>query len=120
MSLMPTLCPSCHEKLQVSQLMCNCCGAKLEGSFDLHPILQLSTKDMNFALNFIKVSGNLKQMAKIQNQSYPTIRNQLNDLIKKLQSAEISAEKIRHKILDAIQNGVIDAKEGARRLKESS
>jgi hypothetical protein len=101
-------------------LTCSGCGTQLEGTFDVPPILRLSAEDIDFVVNFVRVSGSLKEMAKLQGQSYPTIRNRLNELIARLDATEETAEQRRHKILDAIAKGEISAKEGARQLKEVS
>ncbi|MBW2736833.1 MAG: DUF2089 domain-containing protein [Deltaproteobacteria bacterium] len=118
MPIMPTHCPSCHEHLKVSHLICVGCGAQLEGSFDIHRILRLAPDEISFLLNFVQASGSLKEMAKIEGQSYPTIRNRLNELITKISASDQTAEEQRHVILDAISKGEISAREGAKQLAE--
>jgi len=51
-------------------------------------LVLLSPEGQDFVLSFVKHSGSLKEMAKQLNLSYPTVRNLLNDIIKKIQSHE--------------------------------
>lgn len=118
MPAMPTHCPSCHEPLAVSRLGCAGCGARLEGTFELPELLRLAPEELAFALDFVRASGSLKELARRRGQSYPTIRNRLDALIAKLDpDSGDAAERRRQEILDAIARGEITAQEGARRLK---
>jgi hypothetical protein len=118
MPTLPIRCPSCGEKLKVARLTCGSCELQLEGSFDIPELLSLPAEDLEFIVAFVQASGSLKEMAQLRGQSYPTIRNRLNEIIAKLKATRSSAEKKRHQILDAISKGEISVKEGARRLKE--
>ena len=48
----------------------------------------LSPEDQEFVLQFVKASGSLKQMAKLLDVSYPTVRNRLDDIIGKLEGIQ--------------------------------
>jgi hypothetical protein len=90
----------------------------MEGRFELPVLLRLSAQELTFMVDFVRASGSLKEMARRYGQSYPTIRNRLNELISRLGAeAYDSAEERRREILDAIARGEITAQEGARRLK---
>ena len=84
MKTLPTRCPSCGERLAVKRLHCQVCDTEVEGSYTLPPLASLSKEDQEFTLEFIKVSGSLKEMAKIMRVSYPTVRNRLDEIIGKL------------------------------------
>jgi hypothetical protein len=84
MKTLPTRCPSCGERLAVKRLHCRACDTEVEGSYTLPPLASLSKEDQEFTLEFIKVSGSLKEMAKIMRVSYPTVRNRLDEIIGKL------------------------------------
>lgn len=118
MSKLPTQCPSCRGHLQVSKLTCPACNMNLEGRFELHELLRLSEDDLRFVLDFVKSSGSLKQIAKQYGQSYPTIRNRLNEIIEKMQRIQMDPDRIRNEILDAIARGELSVKEAAEKLKE--
>lgn len=91
---------------------------QLEGQFEMPALLRLPEDDLAFVLEFVLASGSLKEMAKLRKQSYPTIRNRLNDIIARLQPTNRDAESERHQILDRIARGDLSVEEGARLLKE--
>jgi hypothetical protein len=80
--------------------------------------LRLSEPDLAFVLAFVQSSGSLKEMATLYRQSYPTIRNRLNDIIAQLKEEPGDRETKRCEILDAIATGKMSVSEAARRLKE--
>lgn len=81
---LPTICPSCAETLQITELCCEHCETKVSGHFPLPPLLHLDADRQQFALDFIKSGGSLKTMAQQRGLSYPTVRNMLDALIEKL------------------------------------
>lgn len=85
---MPTSCPSCDGRLSVKRLRCDRCETEVEGQYALPALASLSQEDQEFIVEFIKASGSLKEMAGILKVSYPTVRNRLDEVIKKLQQSE--------------------------------
>ena len=86
--ILPTKCPSCHGSLKVKTLSCSNCETEIIGLYDLPIINNLNQEEQLFILRFIKCSGSLKEMANQMNLSYPTVRNLLNDIIKKIEHYE--------------------------------
>jgi hypothetical protein len=84
MRKLPTMCPSCNRKLKVKELLCEHCGTEVEGIYELPVLASLPVSDQQFILQFIKVSGSLKDMAKHLGLSYPTVRNRLDDIISRI------------------------------------
>lgn len=82
---MPQACPSCSAKMKVKKLKCPHCDTEVDGLFNLSLLSSLSHEDQSFIVDFVKVGGSLKEMASNMKLSYPTIRNQLDDIIAKLQ-----------------------------------
>lgn len=82
---MPLQCPSCSSRLKVKKLVCTHCDTEVEGLFNFPALSSLTTEDQLFILDFVKTSGSLKEIASQRKLSYPTIRNQLDDVIEKLQ-----------------------------------
>ncbi len=78
---LPTQCPSCENLLQVSQLNCETCNTSVNGNYPLPVFLKLTPKEQEFILQFFLNSGSLKEMAAQVGVSYPTVRNQLDDMI---------------------------------------
>lgn len=83
---LPNQCPACDETLVVTQLSCESCQTVIQGKYILPQFLQLSVEEQNFILQFFTTSGSLKEMANQLGISYPTVRNQLDDIISKINS----------------------------------
>lgn len=87
---LPADCPACQRRLKVKRLFCDNCETEIEGLFDLPQLARLSLPDQQFILQFVQASGSLKEMAKILRLSYPTVRNQLNDMIERIKQEAAS------------------------------
>ncbi|NCT17499.1 MAG: DUF2089 domain-containing protein [Flavobacteriia bacterium] len=83
---LPIHCPSCESILQVAQLKCEHCNTSVGGNFALPIFLKLHQEEQDFMMQFFMTSGSLKEMAKQMGNSYPTIRNKLDDIIEKLRT----------------------------------
>lgn len=81
---LPILCPGCGGILKVKSLHCDACDTTITGSFGLPVFHKLEQKEQDFIMQFILSSGSLKQMSKVLQLSYPTVRNMLDDLIEKI------------------------------------
>ena len=84
--------------------------------------MRLPPDDLTFVLRFVRTSGSLKEMARQYDQSYPTIRNRLNNIIEQLSQADVTVEKEveRHAILDAIAKGTLSVVAAERKLRALS
>jgi hypothetical protein len=69
-------------------MKCETCGTEVSGSYPLPVLIRLSAEDQVFILQFVKSSGSLKEMAHYLKLSYPTVRNLLDEIIKKINSYE--------------------------------
>ncbi len=85
--MLPCTCPGCLGQLNVKSLVCGC-GTEVTGNYELPALARLSPEEQSFVLLFVKQSGSLKEMSARLRLSYPTVRNMLNDLIKKIESYE--------------------------------
>ncbi|PIE50266.1 MAG: hypothetical protein CSA38_04235 [Flavobacteriales bacterium] len=81
---LPIFCPSCESSLSVSQMKCNECATEVSGNYQLPLYLQLSPKEQDFILNFFLSGGSIKEMARKNDISYPTMRNKIDDLMNKI------------------------------------
>ena len=70
--------------LKVKSLKCEECGTEVTGLYELPLLTRLKPEEQDFIVRFVKCSGSLKDMAKQQGLSYPTVRNMLDDLIDKI------------------------------------
>lgn len=114
-----TQCPSCNSReLNVVKIECLSCKTKFEGNFSIPQLLQLSSEDLEFILNFVKCSGSLKEMSKIHNVSYPTFRNLLNQVIERLNKLGKNDDSLnKNKILSMLETGQITASEATGLLE---
>ena len=81
---LPVQCPSCENILSVAQLCCGNCNTTVSGNYSLPLLLRISEEEQNFILQFLMSSGSLKEMASQMGNSYPTVRNKLDDIIQKI------------------------------------
>jgi hypothetical protein len=88
MKILPTICPSCGSQLKVKSLICEKCDTEIQGQYELSALASLSPDDQEFILEFMKASGSLKELAKLHQLSYPTIRNRLDEIIERIKQAE--------------------------------
>ncbi len=58
---------------------------KHESAVDRHPLLSLSAEDLDLACRFVIHSGSIKDLAATYDVSYPTMRQRLDRVIKRLQ-----------------------------------
>ncbi len=87
---MPLNCPSCARPLEVKALQCGECQTTVNGQFPLPVLASLEPDDQSFVVEFVKSSGSLKKMARHLDLSYPTVRNRLDELIRKIETSEDS------------------------------
>lgn len=70
-------------------------------------VLALETEDITFLKNFALKSGSLKEIAKLYNVSYPTVRLRLDKLIQKI---EISDQKNEEPFSAFIKGLAVDSR----------
>ena len=96
----------------------------IEGDFQLSNIATLSEEDQKFIFAFIKTHGSIKQMEAIFNISYPTVKNKLNELSKKIDNFDLTIEDVKEEeetlatVLDKISSGEINVKEALKELNK--
>ncbi|MCX5633651.1 MAG: DUF2089 family protein [Phycisphaerae bacterium] len=88
MKKLPSICPACQSPLNIKRLSCQKCSTEIEGLFELPALAKLSVEDQEFVVQFVRCSGSLKEMARLQKLSYPTVRNQLDNVIEQIKIPE--------------------------------
>jgi hypothetical protein len=81
-----TTCPHCKGKLKVMEYQCSNCNLTLRGDFEESYFANLSKEQLDFIMTFVIVQGNIKEMEKRLNISYPTVKNRLSEIIQALGS----------------------------------
>ncbi len=82
----PLACPACQDRLVIKHLGCAGCETEVTGEFAIPPLARLSEEDLRYIIDYVKLNGNLKDMAAHLKVSYPTARNRFNKLIRMLKS----------------------------------
>lgn len=89
---LPVTCPSCENRLSVTELSCSECKTKVSGLYILPLLLQIPEDEQQFIVDFFLSSGSLKEMANQMGKSYPTVRNKLDDLIEKIKNLQLKSK----------------------------
>jgi hypothetical protein len=87
-------CPSCQRKMLITGLKCPVCKIKIKGTFYSHRFGYLDKESLDFIESFIINHGNIKEMEKILNISYPTVKSRLEKIIEDLIKIKDMEEKI--------------------------
>lgn len=111
-------CPTCGGELTVTGLHCRSCHTRIESEYSTCRFCRLSQENLDFIEVFVKNRGNIKEMERELEISYPTVRSRLNAVIKEL-GYEIETESSapdevaagRRAILKRLNDGEITASE---------
>ena len=122
MNSAPTLCPICHNNMEITRLYCRACDTGIDGHFypEISPLQQLNTEQMAFLITFVRSEGKINRVGEELGMSYPTVRSRLHDLIRALGyevgEDEEAAEEDRRAVLEALNAGTISSDEALKRL----
>jgi hypothetical protein len=79
------------------------------GSFKQRPFLSLTAEELDLMLQFVLASGSLKDLARVYQVSYPTIRARVDRMIDRLQRAVDgeSSDPMMQLLADLVERGEI-------------
>lgn len=86
--------------------------------FDIPFLFSLSEEELNFLFLFLKTRGNLSEVSKILNISYPTARQRFEEFLKKIGIEPSYSKNEIIEILNLLEKGEITSKEAEKRIKE--
>jgi hypothetical protein len=114
-------CPVCQNTLLATRLSCNVCHTEITGEFELSRFSYLNKEELSFIETFIRVYGNIKEMEKELDISYPTVKKMLEQVVVKMgfearDSRESNANT--EDILAKIKNKEISVNEALTLLKK--
>lgn len=131
-----TKCPVCTHQLKAVKLHCQSCGTQIENTFDFPKIMHLSKEQLEFVEVFILSRGNIKDVEKALNLSYPTVRAKLDQVIEALSDGKPTGSTStatqdpsdkkrkdldsnqRQSVLDQLEKGELSAEEALELLKK--
>src|SRR3954453_8017887 len=77
-------CPVCSGELAVTRLRCATCGTTIEGEFGVGRFARLTREQMQVLESFLRSRGNLRDMERELQISYPTVRARVEALVRAL------------------------------------
>ena len=104
-------CPICSEKLFVTALHCENCGTSLTGRF---------MPDTGCAVSQ-DAEGNIKQVERLMNCSYPKVKNLLKRAKEELhlgQGGDGLSQEEKTEVLEQLDKGEITFEEAMKKLEE--
>ena len=110
------ICPVCGAKLHVTQLSCCQCGTQISGDFALSKFNALSREELAFAETFLRVQGSIREMEKELGISYPTVKKNLETIIRKM-GFEVKKKSAQQEMLEKIRNGELTVDEAITQIK---
>ena len=90
----------------------------IEGSFALPPLASLSAEDQVFVMAFVRCHGSIKAMEEMFGISYPTVKNRLNRIARRLEFVENVKALPEEEAIGELERGEISVDEAIRRLSE--
>lgn len=111
-------CPVCSHNLTVTRLSCNHCHTEISGDFALSKFSYLDKDELNFVETFLKAEGNIKEMERSLNVSYPTVKKMLGNVLSKMgYEVKPVSEVDEVEILERLKRKEISVKEASELLK---
>lgn len=115
----PTNCPACGSRMNITELRCSKCNTKVQGNFPINKLISLSEEDREFLLTFLRSRGNIKEVQERMGISYPTVKNRLDKLLAALGLFDEIKNMSRSEIINALNNEEISVEEAINLLQES-
>lgn len=113
-------CPVCNSRLKILKYHCPNCDTIIEGNFEIGELESLSTEQQEFVKVFVCSEGSIKQVEKVMDISYPTVKNRLKE-IKKILCPDSGGDKEKEEsemILASLDKGKISVKDAIKKLSE--
>lgn len=124
----PADCPVCAGELLTTRLGCPGCSSEVGGRFQRCRFCALDTTQLELLTVFLASRGNLREVAKQQQVSYPTARARISGLLAALGIEEIGGSEsepepepvgepralTRDELLAAVAEGRLEPSEAAR------
>lgn len=115
MDISKATCPDCGRPMGIALVRCGSCATTTEGQFEVSPLARLPLEDQVFVMAFVRHHGSLRRMEGLFGISYPTVKNRLYAITKRLdQSFEGPSPNSR--VLEQLATGDITVDEALRRI----
>ena len=117
-------CPVCSGELAVTRLRCGQCGTTLEGEFAVGRFGRLTREQTQVLESFLRSRGNLRDMERELQISYPTVRARVEALVRALgfgprdEAEAAGAQPAADPAADATASNAADVQAGRREILE--
>jgi hypothetical protein len=116
MDISKTRCPDCGKPMLLTRATCTGCRIDLDGEFDVSPLGRLSEEDQVFVMAFLRHHGSIRQMERLFDISYPTVKNRLRGIVDQLDRV-FSVPSPNGLILLQVARGEITVDEALERME---
>jgi hypothetical protein len=103
--------------LEIKEYYCPQCQTSVRGRFAVDMFAGLNEMQLDFIKQFLLSQGNIREMEKRLNISYPTVKSRLADIIAVIAPQEPPASPISD-VLDDLGQGVYSVEEAVRLIRE--
>ena len=110
-------CARCGRPMDIVRYRCEDCDLTVEGRFSLAPLARLTIEEQAFVTAFVREHGNIKKMERLFGVSYPTVKNRLNAITRKLDAALRGPEEPAE-VLERLAQGEITTEQALEMLPE--
>jgi hypothetical protein len=116
----PNKCPSCSGRILVTELCCDDCKTSIKGNFELPELACLSEDDDRLLKVFLSARGNIKEVERCLNISYPTVKSRLEAMLGRLGLGQLQSEAKRRRLetVEKLERGEINVPEAIKLLKD--
>ncbi|MFX4302892.1 DUF2089 domain-containing protein [Alicyclobacillus tolerans] len=116
---LPKSCPACHGSLRVTELACPHCATRIQGDFYASPLWNLREEQLHFVETFLRCRGNIREVEKSLNISYPTVRSRLDQILKDLgwTSEQTFPATETISVLERLEAGEVTVEEALEELR---
>lgn len=104
--------------MQITRYRCESCQLNVDGLLELPPLAKLDLDEQVFVTAFVRSHGNIKRMEALFDISYPTVKNKLNTIARKLDAA-VQAPDSKSRVLDRLSKGEISVAQALEELDKS-
>lgn len=113
----PRSCPVCGGRLALTRLSCPDCDTELSGVFESCEFCGLDPDDREMLRVFLRSRGNMKELERHLEVSYPTARARFDRLLQRIGLEPEEEEGERLTVLEALARGDIDVTEALDRIE---
>ncbi|MGI9462907.1 MAG: DUF2089 domain-containing protein [Aestuariivirgaceae bacterium] len=111
-------CSQCDHTLEVTELRCPACAVTLSGTFASPRLARLAGDQQRLIEQVILAGGNLKEVARDSQISYPTFRKRLDAVIEALTKMRHDDDQRAQHLLGDVEAGRIAPEAAARQIRE--